>query len=51
MVGFSDANEINKLFGLADDLIPVAVLPIGYPARELPPQRPRLDLEEILLKL
>jgi len=44
------SSEINRLFSLADNLVPVAVIPVGYPAGELPPQRPRLALEEILLK-
>ena len=48
--GFSDASEVKRLFGLADNLVPVAVIAVGYPAGERPPQRPRLDLEEILLK-
>ena len=48
--GFSDASEINRIFGLADNLVPVAVVPVGYPAGELPPQRPRLSLDDILLK-
>jgi len=48
--GFSDAYELNRLFGLAGNLVPAAVIPVGYPAGELLPQRPRLDLEEILLK-
>ncbi len=49
-VGGFDATELNDLFGLADNLIPVAVIPVGYPAGELPPQRPRLPIEEIVLK-
>ena len=48
--GTSDAAEINRLFGLPDNLVLVALLPVGYPAGELPPQRPRLDPEEILLR-
>jgi len=48
--GFSDASEINRLFGLADNLVPIAVVPVGYPAGEVPPQRPRLAFEEILLE-
>ncbi len=43
-------SEFQRLFGLAGNIIPVAVIPVGYQAGELPPQRPRLDLEEILLK-
>jgi len=48
--GFSDAAELNRLFGLTDNLVPVAVIPVGYPAGELPPQRLRFALKEILLK-
>ena len=47
--GFSPP-EINQFFGLGDNLVPVAVIPVGYPAGALPPQRPRLSLEDILLK-
>ena len=48
--GFDDPSEFNRLFGLDDNLVPVAVIPVGYPATALPPQRPRLALEEILVK-
>jgi nitroreductase len=48
--GFDDASEFNRLFGLADNLVPVAVIPVGYPAEGIPPPRPRRDLEDILLK-
>jgi nitroreductase len=47
--GFNPA-EIHRLFDLADNLVPVAVIPVGYPAGALPPQRPRLDRDEILIK-
>jgi nitroreductase len=47
---FEDPAEINRLFGLVDTLLPVAVIPVGYAAGEIPPPRPRLPLEEILLK-
>ena len=47
--GFGDSSELNRLFSLDDNMIPVAVIPIGYPAGEPPPQRPRLPLEEIIL--
>ena len=49
--GFDDATEFNRLFGLDNNLLPVAVIPVGYPATELPPQRPRLALKEILIEL
>jgi nitroreductase len=47
---FEDPAEINHLFGLGDTLLPVAVIPVGYAAGEIPPPRPRLPLEEILVK-
>lgn len=50
VAGFDDPSDLNRLFGLDDNLVPVAVIPVGYLATELPPQRPRLPLEEILLK-
>lgn len=46
---FSSAVEVNRLFGLPDTLVPVALVPMGYSAGEIPPPRPRLKLEEILL--
>ena len=49
-VGGFDGAALNELFGLADNLVPIAVIPVGYPAGEVPPERPRLALEEILLK-
>lgn len=49
-VGGFDAAELIRLFGLADNLVPVAVIPVGYPDGEVPAQRPRLGLEEILVK-
>ncbi len=49
-VGCSGLSEINHLLGLAENLIPVALIPVGYPVGEPPPQRPRLSLDEILLK-
>ena len=49
-VGGFDAAAINRLFGLADNLLPVVVIPVGYPAGEIPPPRPRVKLEEIVLK-
>lgn len=49
LAGFTPA-DINILFGLPDTLVPVAVVPVGYPAGKIPAQRPRLSTEEILVK-
>ena len=49
-VGAFDASALNHLFGLSDNLVPAAVIPVGYAAGEIPPQRPRRSLQEILLK-
>ena len=48
--GFDDASEFNRLFGLADNMIPVVVVPVGYPAEDIPPQRPRRELADILIE-
>ncbi|MFH1383257.1 MAG: nitroreductase family protein [Chloroflexota bacterium] len=48
--GFTHAIEINRLFGLPNNLVVVAVVPVGYPVGKIPPPRPRLPLEEIILK-
>jgi nitroreductase len=42
-------DRINELFHLPDHIVPVAVLPVGYPAVVSSP-RPRLALDEILLR-
>jgi nitroreductase len=47
---FEDPAQINRLFGLDDTLLPVAVVPVGYPAGKIPLSRPRLPVEEILIK-
>jgi len=47
---FEDPAEINRLFGLDDTLLPVAVIPVGYAAGEIPPSRSRLPFEEIIVK-
>ncbi len=49
-VGGFDREGINNLFNLADNLVPIVVIPVGYPAGEIPPQRPRVPLEEILVE-
>ena len=49
-VGGFDPQAINQLFNLADTLVPVAVIPVGYPDGKLPPPRPRLSMEDILIE-
>ena len=48
--GFDDASEFSRLFGLPDNLVPVAVIPVGYSAEGTPPPRPRRDLKDILIE-
>ena len=48
--GFDDASEFNRLFDLADNMIPVVAVPVGYSAEDIPPQRPRRELEDILIE-
>ncbi|MFC1847297.1 nitroreductase family protein [Chloroflexota bacterium] len=47
---YSNNTEVNRLFGLPDNLIGVAGVAVGYPAKDLPAQRPRLSLEEIIVR-
>ncbi|MBI2287805.1 MAG: nitroreductase family protein [Chloroflexi bacterium] len=49
VAGNSAIPEIYRFFGLPDNLVLAAVVAVGYPAGEIPPPRPRLSLEEILL--
>ncbi|MDD5082620.1 MAG: nitroreductase family protein [Dehalococcoidales bacterium] len=51
VAGFEDATAINRLFDLPDNLVPLVVVPIGYPAGKIPPPRPRRSLEDILFKV
>jgi len=44
-----DVGGINELFDLPDHIVPLAVLPVGYPTA-VPSPRPRLALDEILLR-
>ena len=44
-----EEREIEKFFRLPDTTVVVAVLPVGYPVK-VPPPRPRLSLEKILLR-
>jgi len=48
--GFDDPANISRLFELGDTLIPIAVIPVGYPAGKIPPARPRLAVEEIMVE-
>jgi len=49
LAGFNHA-EINPLFSLPDTLVPVAVVPVGFPAGKTPTERPRVPFDEILVK-
>ena len=49
-VGATDDTRLNQLFDLSDNLVSVAVITVGYPAGEIPAQRSRLSLKEIVLK-
>lgn len=44
-----DREKVKALFGLGENYDVVALLPIGYPDQS-PAQRPRLDIEKVLLK-
>lgn len=46
---FSDRKAVNALFNLPDNLRVAALLVVGYPER-VPPPRPRLSLDEIVLR-
>ncbi len=42
--------ELHRALGLPDNLVPVVLLPVGYPAQD-PPPRPRLKRDEIIIEL
>ena len=44
------SREINRYFGVSDRLVPVAVVPVGYPAGKYPAERPRVPMSEILVE-
>lgn len=46
-VGDFDAVEVARVLGLGQDLVPVAILSVGYPA-ELPEATPRRRMSEII---
>ncbi len=48
-IGRFDKEKVRGILELGDDTILVALLPVGYPA-QFPPQRPRLPLDQMVLK-
>lgn len=44
-----DQEAIKSLLGIPEDIRIVAVVPVGYP-KSVPPPRPRLSMEQILLR-
>ncbi|MBI2288680.1 MAG: nitroreductase family protein [Chloroflexi bacterium] len=42
--------EVNRLFSLGDNLVPVALVALGYAAGGQPPPRPRLSRQEIMIE-
>lgn len=42
--------ELHRVLNLPDNLVPIVLLPVGYPAQD-PPPRPRLKREEIVINL
>ncbi|AET66515.1 nitroreductase [Desulfosporosinus orientis DSM 765] len=44
------AKKIAQILDLPDNLVITALLPVGYPNQD-PPQRPRINLEEIIYKV
>ena len=44
------SREINRYFGVSDKLVPVAVVPVGYPVGKYPSERPRVSMAEILVE-
>jgi len=49
-LGAIDDARFTQLFGLQDHLVSVAVITTGYPAGQVPKQRPRISMEQMLLK-
>jgi nitroreductase len=48
-VGAVDQGEVRDFFNLPQNVIIVALVPVGYPTK-VPPLRPRVAMEEILLR-
>jgi nitroreductase len=45
--GFTEYNKLNELFGLGENMVPVAVIPVGYAAGDPLKARPRRSLNDI----
>ena len=46
-VGAFDDDAVRKVIGVTDELVPVAILPVGYPA-ETPEKTPRRRLDDLV---
>lgn len=49
-LGVTDNPGFKRLFELPDNLVSVAVIPVGYPAGKIPSQRPRMSRDEMLIQ-
>ncbi len=47
MIGF-EPDKVKALFGIADQYVPVMLLPVGYPAAGNSTRKPRLPVDEVL---
>lgn len=45
-----DDRRLNQLFSLPENIVSAAVVTVGYPAGKIPPPRPRISMEQMLLK-
>lgn len=45
--GFTEYKKLNELFGLGENMVPVAIVPVGYAESPLPKARSRRPLSEI----
>jgi nitroreductase len=48
-IGAFSESEVSKVLNIADDLVPVGLLPVGY-AKEEPQQRKRKTISELIIK-
>ncbi len=49
-LGSNDDARLNQLFGLPENLVSAGIITVGYPAGKIPPQRPRISMEQMVLK-